>query len=235
MPHTIPQQNWRQHFEADVPNSSVSPQEALQLLLEGNRRFVEGKPHAQTSMERRATFAAGQSPMAAVLCCADSRVAPEILFDQPLGEIFSVRVAGNFLHDDGLASLEYAVLKLGVPLIFVLGHTDCGAVRAAMGTLQERVSLPGRLPALVTSLMPAVHHALMERPADPLIACIHTNVSFEVRDITLAEPVIAPMTQSGRVMVVGGVASVETGVVHMIEPAPAEPAAIESATVQPAS
>jgi carbonic anhydrase len=216
MPRNFPPR-WRQLFEADVPNSAVTPQEALRLLLEGNRRFVKGKPHAETSMERRATFAAGQSPMAAVLCCADSRVAPEILFDQPLGEIFSVRVAGNFLHDDGLASLEYAVAKLGTPLIFVLGHTDCGAVKAAMGTLQEDVPLPGKLPALVSSLMPAVHYALRGHPADALNACIRTNVAFEVRDIARAEPVIAPMVEAGRVLIVGGVASVSTGLIELVE------------------
>jgi carbonic anhydrase len=215
----LKQQPWWPHFEADIPNSSVTPQEALRLLMEGNERFVEGRPHAQTTMERRAGFAAGQSPMAAVLCCADSRVAPEILFDQPLGEIFSVRVAGNFLHDDGLASLEYAVLKLGTPLIFVLGHTDCGAVKAAMGTLQENLPLPGRLPALVGSLMPAVHAALQQHPANALDACIHTNVAFEVRDIAQAQPVIAPMAAAGRVLVVGGVARVETGVVELMEAA----------------
>jgi len=210
---------WRRLFAADVPNSAVSPQEALRLLMEGNARYIAGTPHAHTSAEKRAGFAAGQSPMAAVLCCADSRVAPEILFDQPLGEIFSVRVAGNFLHDDGLASLEYAVAKLSVPLIFVLGHTDCGAVRAAMGTLQEKLPLPGKLPALVNSLMPAVHHALAHDGSDPLNACIRTNVEFEVRDIAQAEPVIAPMVEAGRVMVVGGVVRVETGEVAMVESA----------------
>jgi carbonic anhydrase len=220
--HTLDQQSWRQYFEADIPNTGVTPQEALRLLMEGNRRFVEGRSHAQTSMERRASFAAGQSPIAAVLCCADSRVAPEILFDQPLGEIFSIRVAGNFLHDDGLASLEYAALKLGTPLIFVLGHTDCGAVKAAMSTLQEQVTLPGRLPALVNSLLPAVHYALSRRTTgerSELDACIHANVHFELRDIANAQPVIAPLAASGRLMVVGGVVTVETGLIEMVEAA----------------
>ena len=101
---------WRKYFAADIPNSPVSPREALGILMEGNQRFVAGCPRATTPMERRAQFALGQSPIASVLCCADSRVAPEILFDQPLGEIFSVRVAGNFLHDDGPASRTLAGL-----------------------------------------------------------------------------------------------------------------------------
>jgi carbonic anhydrase len=216
---TMPTQRWRKYFEADIPNSAVTPREALQLLMEGNQRFVAGCPRAKTPMERRAQFAAGQSPIASVLCCADSRVAPEILFDQPLGEIFSVRVAGNFLHDDGLASLEYAILKLGTPLIFVLGHRDCGAVKAAMLDARERVALPGKLPALVDALVPAVQHALAQHPADPLDACIRTNVAFEVRDIARAEPLIAPFVEEGRVLVVGGMVDVATGEVTMVDAA----------------
>lgn len=207
---------WRKLFQADVPNSEVSPREALHLLLEGNRRFATDQPHARTTIDRRRELVAGQSPMVAVLCCADSRVAPEIIFDQPLGEIFAIRVAGNFLHDDGLASLEYAAIKLGTPLIFVLGHQDCGAVRAAMNGLEERVVLPGKLPALVSSLMPAVHHALMQHPANPLDACIRANVEFELHDIAAAQPVIAPMVEEGRLMVCGGVFSVETGLIEMV-------------------
>jgi len=208
---------WRKYFAADIPNSPVSPREALGILMEGNQRFVAGCPRATTPMERRAQFALGQSPIASVLCCADSRVAPEILFDQPLGEIFSVRVAGNFLHDDGLASLEYAVAKLGTPLIFVLGHSDCGAVKAAMLEVRERVALPGKLPALVDSLVPAVEHALKQNPKDPLTACIRANVAFEVRDIAAAQPVIAPMVEEGRVMVLGGMVDVATGTVTMLD------------------
>jgi len=196
---------WRKYFAADIPNSPVSPREALGILMEGNQRFVAGCPRATTPMERRAQFALGQSPIASVLCCADSRVAPEILFDQPLGEIFSVRVAGNFLHDDGLASLEYAVAKLGTPL------------KAAMLEVRERVALPGKLPALVDSLVPAVEHALKQNPKDPLTACIRANVAFEVRDIAAAQPVIAPMVEEGRVMVLGGMVDVATGTVTPLE------------------
>jgi len=208
---------WRKYFAADIPNSAVTPREALALLMEGNERFVSGRPRASTPMERRAQFAFGQSPIASVLCCSDSRVAPEILFDQPLGEIFSVRVAGNFLHDDGLASLEYAVLKLGTPLIFVLGHADCGAVKAAMLDARERVALPGKLPALVDSVLPAVEHALAQHPADPYAACIRANVEFAVRNIIHAQPVIAPIVEEGRVLVLGGVVEVATGRVTMLD------------------
>ncbi len=172
--------------------------------------------------------------MAAILCCADSRVTPEIIFDQPLGQIFSVRVAGNFLHDDGLASLEYAALKLSAPLLFVLGHTDCGAVRAAMQAVQEEAYFPGHLPTLLRSLLPAVRQALQApapHSADPesstpeallkaqLDLCTRLNVANTMRKLAESQPVIAPVAESARVLIAGGVYNVKTGVVEMIEPA----------------
>jgi carbonic anhydrase len=210
---------WRRFFAADVPNTSLTPQEALSRLMQGNQRFADGKSRAHTSRKLRDQLTAGQSPMAAILCCADSRVTPEIIFDQPLGEIFSVRVAGNFLHDDGLASLEYAALKLSTPLLFVLGHSDCGAVRAAMQAVQENESFPGHLPTLLSTLLPAVNSALAQKSADPLNASIRLNVEHAMSELTRAQPVIAPMAESSRVLIAGGVYSLTTGRVEMVEPA----------------
>jgi carbonic anhydrase len=229
---------WRRFFAADVPNSSLTPQQALRRLLQGNQRFAAGKSRARNSARLRASLAAGQSPMAAILCCADSRVTPEIIFDQPLGQIFSVRVAGNFLHDDGLASLEYAALKLSTPLLFVLGHTDCGAVRAAMQAVQEEAYFPGHLPTLLRSLLPAVRQAIHAPPpvipdsADPdsstpeallkiqLNLCTRLNVAIVMRNLADAQPVIAPMAESARVLIAGGVYNVSTGHIDLIDPAP---------------
>jgi carbonic anhydrase len=209
---------WRRFFSADVPNSSLTPQQALSRLMEGNQRFAEGKSRARTSRKLRDQLTAGQSPMAAILCCADSRVTPEIIFDQPLGEIFSVRVAGNFLHDDGLASLEYAAIKLSTPLLFVLGHSDCGAVRAALQAVQENSSFPGHLPTLLRTLLPAVNSALAQKSADPLGASIRLNVEHATRELARAQPVIAPMAESSRVLIVGGVYSLTTGRVELVSP-----------------
>ena len=234
---------WRRFFAADVPNSSLTPQQALRRLLQGNQRFAAGKSRARNSARLRASLAAGQSPMAAVLCCADSRVTPEIIFDQPLGQIFSVRVAGNFLHDDGLASLEYAALKLSTPLLFVLGHTDCGAVKAAMQAVQQEAYFPGHLPTLLRSLLPAVRQAIHAPPpvtpnspnpdsADPdastpeallkaqLNLCTRLNVAIVMRNLAGAQPVIAPMAESARVLIAGGVYNLSTGHIDLIDAAP---------------
>src|SRR3712207_3984048 len=104
----------------------------------------------------RVARAAVQYPFAAILSCADSRVSPELAFDQGPGELFVVRLAGNFVNDDGLASLEYGTRFLGVPLVMILGHSNCGAVSATIKVLQEGAALPGHLPELVNSIKPAV-------------------------------------------------------------------------------
>jgi carbonic anhydrase len=144
---------------ADAPNA-MPPDKALQLLMDGNRRYAANAPANQDYSHGRAERATAQYPIAAILSCSDSRVAPELLFDQGPGQIFVVRVAGNFVSHDGLASLEYAVAFLGVPLVFVLGHTGCGAVAAAIKVLQQGASLPGNLPDLIAELQPAVKAAM---------------------------------------------------------------------------
>ena len=138
----------------------VDPEGALALLLEGNERFVQGAlrhPHAAVGWRR--TLLAGQRPFAAVASCSDSRVSPEILFDRGLGDLFVVRTAGHVLGEAGIASLEYAVLHLHVPLILVLGHAECGAVRAA---LQSSDLLPGHLSNLARAITPAIGWVLEE-------------------------------------------------------------------------
>jgi carbonic anhydrase len=107
-----------------------------------------------------------QFPIAAILSCADSRVAPEFAFDQGPGDLFVVRLAGNFANDDGLASLEYAVKFLGVPLVLVLGHSNCGAVSSAIRVVEDNAEPPGHLPGLVQSIKPAVEAAKAKSPKD---------------------------------------------------------------------
>ena len=131
----------------------VNPEKALAALIEGNRRYqAQHVTHPHQNAARRAELAAGQHPIAAVLSCADSRVPPEIVFDQGLGDLFVVRVAGNITDDVVLGSLEYAVEHLGVPLVVVLGHYKCGAIQAAVegGTPHDHVA------SLVAALKPSV-------------------------------------------------------------------------------
>ena len=130
-----------------------SPELALQQLLDGNKRFVDTSlTHPNQDSERRIALGDGQAPFAAVLACADSRVPPEVLFDQGLGDLFVVRVAGNILNDQLLGSLEYAAAHLDTPLIVVLGHTNCGAI----GAVAQGAKLEGHIASLIPAIQPAV-------------------------------------------------------------------------------
>ena len=126
-----------------TPEDNVAIQEALDRLMQGNARYVAGETECKDYSIGRAERAGAQYPLVAVLSCSDSRVSPELLFEQGPGDIFVVRIAGNFVNTDGLASMEYAVKVLGVPLLMVLGHSNCGAVAAAIKVVTEHAELPG--------------------------------------------------------------------------------------------
>jgi carbonic anhydrase len=156
---------------ADPTTPSVAPDEALSRLKTGNERFAEskvstGKPVAA----RRAETAKDQHPFAIVVGCADSRTAPEIVFDQNIGDLFVIRTAGNLVDDYALGSIEYAVEHLGVRLIVVLGHERCGAVTAALSS----ASAPGHINSLVRDIQPAVA-ASKGKEGDALTNAIHEN------------------------------------------------------------
>lgn len=198
-----------------APNS-IPPEEALTRLLEGNRRYA-----ANTSLNRdfsagRVARVAAQYPIAAIVGCADSRVAPELAFDQGPGDLFVVRVAGNFVNDDILASLEYGVEFLGVPLILVLGHTDCGAVTAAVKVVQEGARLPGHLPELVRAIKPAVQLAASHPGTDLVAQATLENVRLNTNRLTVSRPLIGEYVRSGKVKVVGGIYDLATGNVALI-------------------
>ena len=198
-----------------APNA-IAPEAALQRLLEGNARYAQNISTNKDFSAGRAARAAGQYPIAGLLSCSDSRVAPELAFDQGPGELFVVRVAGNFVNDDGLASLEYGVAVLGIPLIVVLGHSSCGAVAAAIKVTQEGKTLPGHLPELVAAIKPAVELAIAQKPADLLAASITENVRRNVAVLQGATPILAEAVQSGKVKVVGGVYDIATGKVALV-------------------
>lgn len=150
------------------------------------------------------------------MSCADFRVAPELAFDQGPGELFVVRVAGNFVNTDGLASLEYGVKFLGIPLIMVLGHTNCGAVDATIKVLKDNAELPGHLPELVNSIKPAVEVAKKAGSDDLLDRAITENVRHNVAELNKAEPIVSRLVGDGRVKVVGGVNDLATGKVALV-------------------
>ncbi len=200
---------------APAPNA-ITGAEALKRIMDGNARYAANTTRNKDLSAGRAARAAAQFPIAAILSCANSRLAPELAFDQGPGELFVVRLAGNFVNDDGLASIEYGVKYLGVPLIVVLGHSNCGAVSAAIKFVKEGAALPGHLPALVNSIKPAVDAAMARKPADLLADATAENVRLNVKRLTAAAPIVDGMVKDGKVKVVGGVYDIATGKVALL-------------------
>jgi carbonic anhydrase len=204
----------------DAKASAITPMAALERLQAGNARFVAGKSQANNSSARRTELAKGQHPIATILSCSDSRVPPETVFDEGLGDIFIIRLAGNVFDDDAQASIEYSVAVLGVPLIVVLGHSSCGAVKAALDVRQNKTVLPGKLPGLASRIIPAVDAAIAANPKDTgdalLNACIRANVMHGMDGLGAKDPVIGPAISSGKVKIAGGIYSLPTGKVDWL-------------------
>ena len=158
------------------PQNAISPDAALDRLMKGNARYVEGVSRRHDFKHEREALAGGQNPYASILSCADSRIAPEYAFDSGRGDLFVCRVAGNFANDDTVASLEYSVAILNVlACLLVLGHESCGAVDATIKSLKDNTTLPGHLPSLVAALAPAVK-AVADQPGDKLANATRRNV-----------------------------------------------------------
>jgi carbonic anhydrase len=198
-----------------APNA-ITPDAALARIIGGNARYAGNISENRDYSAGRAGRADAQYPIAAIVGCADSRVAPEVIFDQGLGQLFVVRVAGNLVDGDGLDSLEYGVKYLGVPLIVVLGHSNCGAISAAIKVLRDGASVPGHLPNLVADLKPGVQAAIDRKPKDLLGEAIRGNVAYNVAQLRADQPIIADMVAHGKVKVVGGVYDIATGKVGLI-------------------
>ena len=172
------------------PQNVLAPDAALDRLVKGNLRYVEGVSRRHDFKHEREALATGQNPFAGILSCADSRIAPEYAFDTGRGDLFVCRVAGNFASDEMIASLEYGSSVLGVPLFMVLGHDSCGAVDAAIKSLKDNSTLPGHLPSLVSAITPAVK-ATEGRPGDRLANAIRQNVIDNVAKLKTATPILA--------------------------------------------
>jgi carbonic anhydrase len=193
---------------------SVAPAEAMSKLKEGNGRYTSGNlQHPGQTTERRTELANVQHPFAVIVSCSDSRVPPEIVFDQGLGDLFIVRVAGNIINDEGLGSIEYAVDHLGSHLILVLGHQRCGAVQAAKETIAAKGKAPGHIESLVTAIKPAVEATAK----DDLDATIKANVKNVVQALRSSTPILKAKVDSGEIQVIGGYYSLDTGAVTFLE------------------
>jgi carbonic anhydrase len=206
---------WAKDTKPPKPQNVVSPDEALDRLMKGNARYVEGTSRRHDFKHEREALAGGQNPYAAILSCADSRIAPEYAFDSGRGDLFVCRVAGNFANDDSVASLEYSVAILKTPLFVVLGHESCGALDATIKSLKDNTTLPGHLPSLVAALAPAVK-AVADQPGDKLVNATRRNVSDNVAKLKAAGPILSEAVGQGKLKIVGGVYRLGDGKVELL-------------------
>lgn len=204
------------HAAPPKPDNVLTPDQALERLMQGNARYASNQPTIRDFAGTRDSLAAAQNPYACVLGCADSRVSPELCFDETRGDLFITRVAGNYVTTDILASLEYGVAVLKAPLIMVLGHTHCGAVSAAAKSLQEDINFPGHIQNIATALLPSVRAVANTAPDGRLQAAIEENVRRNVSQLQEAAPVLDKLVQDGRLKIVGGVYRLDTGRVDLL-------------------
>jgi carbonic anhydrase len=197
------------------PQNVLTPAAALERLMKGNARYVEGVSLRHDFKHEREALAGGQNPYAAILSCADSRIAPEYAFDSVRGDLFVCRVAGNFASSEMVASLEYAVAVLGAPLVLVLGHESCGAVDATIKSLKDGTTLPGQLPSLVTALAPAVK-AVSGQAGDTLANATRQNVIDNVAKLGTTTPILGAAVEQGKLKVAGAIYRLRDGRVEMV-------------------
>lgn len=201
---------------AAPPQNAITPDAALKRLMEGNARYAANQLDIKDFSVGRAARVKVQHPIATILSCSDSRVAPELLFDQDPGDLFVVRVAGNYVNSDALASLEYGVAVLHTPLVMVLGHSGCGAVKAAITEIQSPEPLPGRIWDITDAVRPAIEDVVKAGGQDVLECAVDANVAYNVARVAAAQPVLSEAVKSGRVRVVGGEYELATGKVRLL-------------------
>ena len=195
---------------------NVTADSVLAELTAGNAHHIAHRyQHPHETIERQRELASGQSPHAEILSCADSRVPPELIFDQGLGDLFIIRVAGNVVSDTELGSLEYGAEHLHVPLLVVLGHQHCGAVTAAV----EGGEAVGHIGALIALLRPAIEKT-RGMSGDPVENAVKANVEMVVKQLRTETPLLAELVTHGKLKVVGAVYSLDTGKVTWLPDTP---------------
>lgn len=190
----------------------MAPDKALNMLLEGNQRYVTHKEqHPGATPERRHELVKGQHPFAVIVGCADSRVPPELVFDLGFGDLFVIREAGNVLDNIVLGSVEYAVEHLGVRLVMVLGHEQCGAVTAAVKHANE-----AHISSIIRAIQPAVKET-KDAPGDAVHNCVIANARQVAARIRAAKPIVSKLVIEGAVKVVAAVYDLDSGEVKILE------------------
>lgn len=211
-----------------VEAALTSPQQALQRLMDGNQRFVANRlTDPNRSLQRRAEIAKSQQPFATILGCVDSRVPPELVFDRGLGDLFVIRTAGQVIDEAVLGSIEFGSFELKIPLIMVLGHERCGAIKASIEVLEhsgggehrrgkgQPTAVPGEIGYLVKSLKPAIDKAHAWGMGDLAENAMRANVSLTVQRLKKS-PVLAAAEESGRLKIVGARYDLDSGTVEML-------------------
>lgn len=187
----------------DTKRTNLTPEQALARLVKGNDDFLADRsPPPPTNRKRRLAIAKTQTPFAVLVSCSDSRVPPEALFGQGLGDMFIVRVAGNSVSQEGLGSIEYAIAELGVPLIVVMGHERCGAVAAALSVVKDGTNFPGAIGNMVQPILTAAR-ATRDMPGDWLDNAVRRNVVNVVEKLKISGKLIADPLASGKLIIVG--------------------------------
>ena len=190
--------------------------DSLTKLIDGNKRFMSGElTRKDIGQDRRQELAKGQQPFATVISCSDSRVPPEIIFDQGLGDIFVVRVAGNVVESTSLGSIEYGVEHLHTPLLVILGHESCGAVKAA---LEAKGKAEGNIGAILKKIMPAVETARRAKkdPSETLNIAVRENVKNTYKDI-MKSKIVRELVHEGKLKIVGAEYYLNTGKLELID------------------
>lgn len=196
----------------NVSKTTLSADEVLSDLMAGNQHFAKSEMnHPHQDHKRMLELSKGQHPVAAVLTCSDSRVPPEIVFDKGLGDLFVIRVAGNVLDNNIIASVEYATEHLGTPLVIVLGHTKCGAVSAAV----EHGKDTNHIMQLVKEIEPAINQAKCQK-GDEIENVIINNVINVTNELKNSQPLLNSQIKEGKVKIIGAVYDIETGKVEII-------------------
>jgi len=198
--------------------SSLTPQTALEILKEGNERFIKNLKANRNLLQQVNETSTGQFPFATILSCIDSRTSAELIFDQGLGDIFSIRIAGNILNEDILGSMEFATKVVGTKVIVVLGHTKCGAIVGACNHVEM-----GNLTTLLNKIQPAIFNEKETKEnrtgsnTDFVNNVTEINVQLTIDRVRRESPIIAELEQQGQIKIVGGLYDVETGLVTFYE------------------
>ncbi len=192
----------------------MTPYEGYELLLEGNKRFINNLQTDHDHLELINQTREGQYPFAVILSCMDSRTSSELIFDQGLGDLFSIRIAGNIVNNDIVASIEYAIKYVGTKVLMVLGHTECGAIKSAKQGVKD-----GHITDLVNKIQPSISKAMLHEGKDYLFkdSVAYANVENSLEEILTRSEIVKGLFESGQIGIVGGVYNIENGVVDFFK------------------